>query len=135
MNEEKKFINSVKELNSKELKRFIQELELEYKRSKDELKKELISRPIATKEKEERLKMGKERIKGEQRLKEEKKRKQLDLTATEDLCLLQRKHLSMLHKREYELLSNVRLFIEFFFSAAIFYHSSFFIYFCSCSLL
>ena len=110
MNEEKKFINSVKELNSKELKRFIQELELEYKRSKDELKKELISRPIATKEKEERLKMGKERIKGEQRLKEEKKRKQLDLTATEDLCLLQRKHLSMLHKREYELLSNVRCY-------------------------
>ena len=124
MNEEKKFINSVKELNSKELKRFIQELELEYKRSKDELKKELISRPIATKEKEERLKMGKERIKGEQRLKEEKKRKQLDLTATEDLCLLQRKHLSMLHKREYELLSNVRLFI-----------SSFFFFFCYFSSL
>lgn len=126
MNEEKKFINSVKELNSKELKRFIQELELEYKRSKDELKKELISRPIATKEKEERLKMGKERIKGEQRLKEEKKRKQLDLTATEDLCLLQRKHLSMLHKREYELLSNVRLFISSFF---------FFCYFSSLSTI
>lgn len=39
MNEEKKFIHNIKEINTKELKRYVQELEAEYKRSKDELKK------------------------------------------------------------------------------------------------
>lgn len=62
---------------------------------------------MSTKEREERLKTGKERLKTELKQKEEKKRKQLEINATEELCLLQRKHISMLHKREYELLSNV----------------------------
>lgn len=63
---------------------------------------------LTSKERDERLKMGKERLRTDEKLKEEKKRKQLDSTATEELCLLQRKHYVLFHKREYELLSNVR---------------------------
>lgn len=62
---------------------------------------------MGAKEKEERLRLGKERLKNEQKQKDEKKRKQLDMSATEELCLLQRKHVNIMHKREYELLSNV----------------------------
>lgn len=62
---------------------------------------------MSTKEREERLKIGKERLRNEEKQNEEKKRKQLDISATEELCLLQRKHLNMLHKREYELLASV----------------------------
>lgn len=67
---------------------------------------------MGAKEKEERLRLGKERLKNEQKQKDEKKRKQLDMSATEELCLLQRKHVNMMHKREYELLSNVNRFFS-----------------------
>lgn len=106
LNEEKKFLNNNKEANSKELKRYIHELENEYKKSKEELKKEISVKALPFKEREERLKLGKERLHNEARIKEDKKRKQLDVNSTEELCLLQRKHLIMSHKREYELLSN-----------------------------
>lgn len=62
---------------------------------------------LSPKEKEERLKIGKERLHNEAKLKEENKRKQLDMNLTEELCFLQRKHLINLHKRELELLNMV----------------------------
>ena len=106
LNEEKKFINNGREANAKDLKHYINELNGEYKKGKEELKRELASKAVSSKEKEERLKIGKERLHSETRLKEEGKRKKLDSNLTEELCMLKRKHLILFHKREFELLSS-----------------------------
>ena len=106
LNEEKKFIGNGREANAKDLKHYVSELNGEYKKGKEELKRELASKAASSKEKEERLKVGKERLHSEARLKEEGKRKKLDANLTEELCMLKRKHLILFHKREFELLSS-----------------------------
>ena len=109
VNEEKKFVANAKEANVKELKRCAAELESEYKRAKDEVRKELAAAKatVSAKEKEERYKAAKVRLHAESKLKEESRRKQLDVSSTQELCMLQRKHLIIMHKRECELLLNV----------------------------
>lgn len=104
-NEEKKFICNAKETNAKELKRYIHELEAEYKRNKEDVKKELSSKHLSSKERDEKLKLAKERLHSEAKIKEDRKKKQLDMNSTEELCLLQRKHLLMTQKRELEMLN------------------------------
>ncbi len=109
-NEEKKFVTQGKETNAKELKQYQGELNGEYKRAKEELKRELAAsgKAVSGREKEERLKAGKEQLHCEGRLKAENRRKRLELTLTGDVCRLKRKHMVMFHKLEYELLLNVR---------------------------
>jgi thousand and one amino acid protein kinase len=60
----------------------------------------------AGKEREERIKLGKEKLHADQRVKADNKRKKQELNLTTDLCRLKRKHLVMFHKLEYELLLN-----------------------------
>lgn len=105
-NEEKKFICNAKETNAKELKRYTHELESEYKRNKEDIKKELSSKHLSSKERDEKLKLAKERLHSEAKIKEDRKKKQLDMNSTEELCLLQRKHLLMSQKREIDILTN-----------------------------
>ncbi len=62
---------------------------------------------MSSKEREERLKIGKERFSAEIKSKEENKRKELETRLTKDLCMMKRKHFNIFHKKEYEFLSNV----------------------------
>jgi hypothetical protein len=61
---------------------------------------------LSSKEKDERLKLGKERLHNETKVKGENKRKQQEINLTLDICRLKRKHLVMFHKLEYDLLLN-----------------------------
>ena len=70
------------------------------------LKKELSSKSLSSKEKEERLKIAKERLHTEQKIKEENKRREQDIHLNEEIYRLKRKHLVMYHKLEYDLLLN-----------------------------
>lgn len=107
-NEEKKFLAHAKELNVKEFKQYQNELTSEYKRSKEDLKKEIsLQKSLSSKEREERIKSGKEHLHNDIKLKADAKRKKQDMNITGDLCRLKRKHLVMFHKLEYELLLNV----------------------------
>jgi len=108
-NEEKKYLANGREMNAKEFKQYQSEINTEYKRGKDELKKEIASggKSLSSKEKEERLKTGKEGLHAEGRLKAENKKKKQELTLNGDMCRLKRKHIVMFHKLEYELLLNV----------------------------
>lgn len=116
LNEEKKFVTNAKESNLKELKRYVLELENEYKRGKEEMKKELAamssskssssSVTLTSKQKEEKYKSAKIRLHNDCKIKEENKRKQLDMSSTQELCLLQRKHMIIMHRKENDLLLN-----------------------------
>lgn len=66
------------------------------------------SHSSSSKEREERLKLGKEKLQNERKQKEENKRKQQEIHLNEELYRLKRKHLVMYHKLEYDLLLNVR---------------------------
>lgn len=107
-NEEKKFLAHAKELNIKEFKQYQIELNNEYKRNKEDLKKELSHnhKSLSSKERDERIKLGKEKLHADQKIKADNKRKKQELALTSDLCRLKRKHLVMFHKLEYELLLN-----------------------------
>jgi hypothetical protein len=107
LNEERKYLNNGKEQNAKELKQHINELQSEYKRRKDELKRDIASKVNTSREKEECIKVGKERLHADIKQKEDAKRKQLEMRLTEEMCMLKRKHMVMFHKREYDLLLNV----------------------------
>ena len=61
---------------------------------------------MSSKEKDERIKLGKERLHNEAKIKGENKRKQQEINLTIDMCRLKRKHLIMFHKLEYDLLLN-----------------------------
>ena len=61
---------------------------------------------MSSKEKEDRLKLGKERLHNETKVKGENKRKQQEISLTVDICRLKRKHLVMFHRLEYDLLLN-----------------------------
>jgi len=106
LNEERKYLNNGKEQNSKELKQHVSELQSEYKRRKDELKRDIASKVSTSREKEECIKVGKERLHADIKQKEDAKRKQLEIRLTEEMCMLKRKHMVMFHKREYDLLLN-----------------------------
>ncbi len=110
LNEERKFVTNAKESNVKEMKRCVGELEHDYKRAKDEIKKELTvasgGKAMSSKEREERYKSAKVRLHNEAKHKEELRRKQLEMNATHELCMLQRKHMIIIHRRECELLLN-----------------------------
>ncbi len=107
LNEERKFVTNAKEANVKEMKRCMSELEHEYKRAKEEAKKELSSnKTMSSKEREERYKAAKIRLHNDAKHKEELRRKQLEMNATHELCMLQRKHMIIIHRRECELLLN-----------------------------
>jgi hypothetical protein len=110
-NEERKFVTNAKEANVKEMRRFVGELENEYKRGKEEFKRELTaacakSGGVSGKERDERYKAGKARLHADAKSKEEARRRQLEVSATQELCLLQRKHMIIIHRRECELLLN-----------------------------
>ena len=113
INEEKKLINNGKEANTKELKQYVHDLNNEYKKFKDDLKKELSTKQLSSKEREERLKIGKERFSADIKLKEENKRKELETRLTKELCMMKRKHFNIFHKKEYEFLSTVSYLIYF----------------------
>ena len=104
VNEEKKLINNGKEAIAKDLKHYITEITNEYKREKELLKKELnqLSKSVSSKEREERLKLGKERLHTEANAKEEAKRKQLDRQLADDLFIQKRKHLLQNHRQKYD---------------------------------
>lgn len=108
LNEEKKLLTQSKDQNVKELKQYQNELNNEYKRNKEDLKKELSQKGLSSKEREERIKIGKERLHNETKTKADNKRKKQEANLTSDLCRLKRKHLVMFHKLEYELLLKVR---------------------------
>jgi hypothetical protein len=75
--------------------------------------KDLSGKILSSKEKDERIRIGKVRLHDDAKKKEEQKRKHLEITSTQELCMLQRKHLLMMHKRECELLLNVRNIVFF----------------------
>ncbi len=74
---------------------------------------------MSSKDREERLKLGKERLHNETKFKIENKRKQQETNLTGELCRLKRKHLLMFHKLEYELLLNVKIFLYLLFGSQI----------------
>lgn len=84
----------------------------EYKRNKEELKKELAQKGLSSKERDERIKIGKERLHSESKTKADNKRKKQEDNLTSDLCRLKRKHMVMFHKLEYDLLLKVSFVIE-----------------------
>ena len=61
---------------------------------------------MSSKEKEERLRIAKERLHAEQKTKEENKRREQEVHLNEEIYRLKRKHLVMYHKLEYDLLLN-----------------------------
>lgn len=127
-NEEKKFVQTLKEMHAKELKHFINESNNEYKRKKEDVKKvcvivsfiflflidflllmlkvnpfnikDLALKAMSTRDRDEHIKQAKERLHEERKLKEEDKRKKQEIQLNEELCKLKRKHLIMFHKLE-----------------------------------
>ena len=101
-----------KEVHVKELKQYQVDLNVEYKRSKEDMKKEVGKALLSSsKEKEERVRLGKERLQMDIKQKAEARRKKQGVGLTADVCRLKRKHLVMFHKLEYELLLNVSFII------------------------
>ncbi len=75
--------------------------------------KELSLKSVSSKERDERIKSGKERLHNDSKVKSENKRKQQEANLTSEMCRLKRKHLIMFHKLEYELLLNVGIKLKF----------------------
>lgn len=106
LNEEKKLMQSIKELNSKELKHYINDLTHEYKRKKEDAKKTLQQQQQQlnnSKERDEHLKLIKEKLQIERKQKEDDKRKLLDLHLQEEYLKLKRKHLQLFHKLQLDI--------------------------------
>lgn len=98
LNEEKKLVKNLEESNTKELKNYIIELTSEYKRKKEETKKELSAQRLDSKERAEQLKRVKEQLQNDRKRKEEEKKIKQDFNLNLELCKLKRKHLIMFHR-------------------------------------
>ena len=111
LNEEKKLLASGREHNAKELKTYGHELHADYKRAKDEVKRELSGAPVSlsARERDEWLKAAKERLRAELRVREDTRRSQLEQRLVGELCALKRKHLLAAQRRELDSLVSVEL--------------------------
>ncbi len=88
LNEEKKLLSSGRELNAKELKVYGQELHADYKRAKEECKRDLVA--LSGRERDEWLKAAKERLRAEMRAREDVRRADLEQRLVCELCALKR---------------------------------------------
>jgi hypothetical protein len=98
----------MKELNAKELKQYISELYNDYKRKKENFKKDLAVKSLSSKERDERIKIIKEQLQHERRSKEDDKRKRQEANFNEELCRLRRKRLLAFNKLQHDIDAIVR---------------------------